>query len=65
MLSPGLNIMRTPLNGRNCEYLGEDPYVTSRMAVGFITALQSHGVAACAKPRGTTIHMMFHSAATE
>jgi beta-glucosidase len=49
MLSPGLNIMRTPLNGRNCEYLGEDPYLTSRMGVGFITALQSHGVAACAK----------------
>jgi beta-glucosidase len=49
MLGPGLNIMRSPLNGRNSEYLGEDPYLTSRMAVGFINALQSHGVAACAK----------------
>ncbi|HEY4330681.1 MAG TPA: glycoside hydrolase family 3 C-terminal domain-containing protein [Phycisphaerae bacterium] len=49
MLCPGLNIMRTPLNGRNSEYLGEDPYLSSRMAVGFITGLQSHGVAACAK----------------
>jgi beta-glucosidase len=49
MLAPGLNIMRTPLNGRNSEYLGEDPFLASRMAVGFINAIQSHGVAACAK----------------
>ncbi len=49
MLCPGVNIMRTPLNGRNSEYLGEDPFLSSRMAVGFIDALQSHGVAACAK----------------
>ena len=49
MLGPGLNIMRTPLNGRNCEYFGEDPYLASRMAVAFIDAVQSHGVAACAK----------------
>ncbi len=49
MLGPGLNIMRSPLNGRNSEYLGEDPWLSSRMAVGFINALQSHGVAACAK----------------
>ena len=49
MLGPGLNIMRTPLNGRNCEYLGEDPFLSSRMAVALINALQSHGVAACAK----------------
>ena len=49
MLGPGLNIMRTPLNGRNSEYLGEDPFLAARMAVGFITGLQSNGVAACAK----------------
>jgi beta-glucosidase len=49
MLGPGVNIARTPLNGRNCEYLGEDPYLASRMAVGFIKAIQSHGVAACVK----------------
>lgn len=49
LLCPGLNIMRTPLNGRNCEYFGEDPYLASRIAVGYINALQSHGVAASAK----------------
>jgi beta-glucosidase len=49
MLCPGLNIMRTPLNGRNSEYFGEDPYLSARMAVGFITGLQQNGVAACAK----------------
>lgn len=49
MLCPGLNIMRTPLNGRNSEYFGEDPYLAGRMAVGFITGLQQNGVAACAK----------------
>jgi beta-glucosidase len=49
MLSPGLNIMRTPLNGRNSEFLGEDPFLASRMAVGFITAMQSHGVSATPK----------------
>ena len=49
MLSPGLNIMRSPLNGRNSEYFGEDPYLAGRMAVGFITAMQSHGVSSTAK----------------
>ena len=49
MLGPGVNIMRTPLNGRNFEYYGEDPYLSSRMAVNYIRAVQSHDVAACVK----------------
>ncbi|KAA3439455.1 glycoside hydrolase family 3 C-terminal domain-containing protein [Rufibacter hautae] len=49
ILGPGVNIMRTPLNGRNFEYLSEDPYLTSRMAVGYIKGVQSQGVAACVK----------------
>jgi len=49
MLGPGVNIMRTPLNGRNFEYFGEDPWLTSRMAVGYIQGEQSQGVASCVK----------------
>src|SRR5882724_4400995 len=49
MLGPGVNIMRTPLNGRNFEYYGEDPYLSSRMAVNYIRAVQSHDVASCVK----------------
>ncbi|HEY3914440.1 MAG TPA: glycoside hydrolase family 3 C-terminal domain-containing protein, partial [Verrucomicrobiae bacterium] len=49
MLGPSLNIMRTPLCGRNFEYMGEDPFLTSRMAVGYIRGVQSQGVASCAK----------------
>jgi beta-glucosidase len=49
MLGPGMNIMRTPLNGRNFEYLGEDPYLAARMAVGYIMGEQSQGIASCAK----------------
>jgi beta-glucosidase len=49
MLGPGVNIMRTPLNGRNFEYWGEDPFLTSRMAVGYIRGVQSHEVASCVK----------------
>ncbi|HEY1923409.1 MAG TPA: glycoside hydrolase family 3 C-terminal domain-containing protein [Tepidisphaeraceae bacterium] len=49
MLGPSLNIQRTPLNGRNFEYLGEDPWLTSRMAVGFIHGEQGQGIASCAK----------------
>ncbi len=49
MLGPGVNIMRTPINGRNSEYFGEDPYLAGRMAVGYIRAVQSHGVASCVK----------------
>lgn len=49
ILGPGVNIYRTPLNGRNFEYMGEDPYLTSRMVVPYIQGLQSKGVAACVK----------------
>jgi beta-glucosidase len=49
MLAPGMNIMRTPLNGRNFEYLGEDPYLVSRMVVPYIRAEQAEEVAVCAK----------------
>ncbi len=49
ILGPGVNIYRTPLNGRNFEYMGEDPYLTSKMAVPYIKGVQSNGVAACVK----------------
>lgn len=49
ILGPGINICRTPLGGRNFEYMGEDPWLTSRMAVSYIRGLQSKGVAACVK----------------
>ena len=49
MLGPGVNIMRTPLNGRNFEYLGEDPYLAGQMAIGFIQGEQSRGIASCVK----------------
>ena len=49
ILGPGVNIYRTPLGGRNFEYMGEDPYLASRMVVPYIQGLQSKGVAACVK----------------
>lgn len=49
ILGPGVNIYRTPLNGRNFEYMGEDPYLASRMVVPYITGLQSKGISACVK----------------
>jgi beta-glucosidase len=48
-LAPGVNIYRSPLNGRNFEYLGEDPWLASRMAVALIEGVQSQGVAATIK----------------
>lgn len=49
MLGPGVNIYRTPLNGRNFEYMGEDPYLAGRMVVPYIREMQKNGVAACVK----------------
>lgn len=49
MLGPGVNIYRTPLSGRNFEYMGEDPMLASRMVVPYIKGLQANGVAACLK----------------
>lgn len=49
ILGPGVNILRTPLGGRNFEYMGEDPYLTSTMVVPYVQGLQSNGVSACVK----------------
>jgi beta-glucosidase len=49
LLGPGLNIYRAPTNGRNFEYFGEDPYLAGRIAVGYVTGVQSQGVSATAK----------------
>ena len=49
LLGPGVNILRTPLNGRNFEYMGEDPWLASRMVVPYVKGVQSNGVAACVK----------------
>ena len=49
LLGPGVNIYRTPLNGRNFEYMGEDPLLAARMVVPYIKGVQNNGVAACVK----------------
>lgn len=49
ILGPGVNIYRTPLSGRNFEYMGEDPYLSSQMVVPYIKGMQQNGVAACMK----------------
>lgn len=49
LLGPGVNIYRTPLNGRNFEYMGEDPYLSARMVVPYVQGVQQNGVAACVK----------------
>ncbi|TRW24375.1 hypothetical protein FMM05_11120 [Flavobacterium zepuense] len=49
LLAPGVNIYRAPMNGRNFEYLGEDPYLSGEMAVGYIKGVQSQKVVATVK----------------
>ena len=49
LLGPGVNIYRTPLNGRNFEYMGEDPFLASVMVVPYIQEVQKNGVAVCVK----------------
>lgn len=49
LLGPGVNIIRSPLGGRNFEYMSEDPYLNARLAVPYIQGLQSRDVAASVK----------------
>jgi len=49
LLAPGLNICRTPLNGRTFEYLSEDPFLNSQLAVPLVQGIQSQRIAACVK----------------
>ncbi len=49
MLGPGINIYRSPRNGRNFEYFGEDPFLSAAMAVGYIEGMQKQGVSATVK----------------
>lgn len=49
ILGPGVNMFRTPINGRNFEYMGEDPYLASKMVVPYIRGVQESKVAACVK----------------
>lgn len=49
LLGPGVNIYRTPYNGRNFEYMGEDPFLAGEMCVPYIQEVQKNGVAVCLK----------------
>ena len=49
ILAPGMNIYRAPMNGRNFEYFGEDPFLASKMAVAVIEGIQGQHVIATAK----------------
>lgn len=48
-LAPGINILRSPLNGRNWEYMSEDPFLVARLVAPLIQGIQSNGIAACVK----------------
>ena len=49
LLGPGVNMGRTPLNGRTFEYMGEDPYLAAQLVVPYVQGVQAEGVAACVK----------------
>ena len=49
LLGPGINMGRTPLNGRTFEYMGEDPYLAAQLVVPYVQGVQANGVAACVK----------------
>lgn len=49
LLGPGINMGRTPLNGRTFEYMGEDPYLAGELVVPYVQGVQDNGVAACVK----------------
>lgn len=49
LLAPGINIARTPVNGRTFEYFSEDPYLTKELAIPLVQGVQSRGVGACVK----------------
>jgi beta-glucosidase len=49
LLGPGMNIIRTPLCGRNYDYYGEDPWLSGRIAVGYVRGLQAEQTIACVK----------------
>ena len=49
LLGPGINMGRTPLNGRTFEYMGEDPYLAGQLVVPYVKGVQANGVAACVK----------------
>ncbi|UCE14499.1 MAG: glycoside hydrolase family 3 C-terminal domain-containing protein [Candidatus Heimdallarchaeota archaeon] len=49
ILAPGININRSPLNGRTFEYFSEDPYLTKEIAIPYVQGVQSQRIAACVK----------------
>ncbi|WP_158944760.1 glycoside hydrolase family 3 C-terminal domain-containing protein [Granulicella sp. S190] len=66
MLGPGVNIYRSPRNGRNFEYFGEDPYLSGQIAVGYITGMQEQGVSATVKHYlGNNSEFLRHDSDTE
>ncbi len=66
MLGPGVNIYRSPRNGRNFEYFGEDPFLSGQIAVGYITGMQAQGVSATVKHYlGNNSEYLRHDSDTE